>query len=366
MSQNQSLYETLGIARNASDKEIKSAYRKLAKQWHPDQNSGSKEAEEKFKEIQNAYEILSDAQKRLIYDQTGDATRAGSRAGAPHQDQTGFDTNGFWRQAGRPIVLNANILTRIEVTLESCLKPIINKVKFDRPIYCADCKGTGGGNGAQQETCADCGGGGVVTKATKTQFGVAVVQIQCETCHGRGFKQTVTCGKCHGTGTLIEKAEEEICIPVGGAGSRVVFHGLGGTANVMQPAGVLLVDVFIKPHKTFSLNQDASISYTLHVDPIEAILGESLKVPTLEGDEVNIKLASKSRDGKQYIVKGRGLPVDSRNRADMRVDVTYDLPSELNDGMRAALQDYLKAKKAGSPTVEPSAAPEMADKENTK
>jgi molecular chaperone DnaJ len=368
MPQNQSLYELLGVAKTATEKEIKSAYRKLAKQWHPDANQGSKEAEEKFKEIQHAYDILSDPNKRRTYDATGDATGGFGGGGRPHEDFTGFDANGYWRQAGRPIHLNANPLTRIEVTLEDCLKPIIRKIAFDRPVFCPDCGGSGGGKGSQEVECSDCGGTGVNTTKTQTPFGIAMVQTPCLRCGGRGFSHSTICGKCHGAGSQIEKAVEEVLIPVGGAGHRVTFPGLGGTANPKQPAGTLCVDVFILPHKTFKLNPDASLTYSLKLDPVEAILGGEIKVPTLDGSEVNIKLASKSHQGRHYTVPGKGLPESNGRRTEMHIVVEYQIPHTINDGMKSALEAYMRAKRGESSlATSESAAPETkADEEITK
>lgn len=331
------LYEILGVDKSATTEEIKKQYRKLAKTLHPDvQGTGNEAA---FKEIGEAYDILSNKEKRDQYDFTGSTS---SRT-APDAGFAGYTAQGFYRDANKPIVLNSNITIQINITAEESLRPVVKRVQYQRPICCPDCDGRGG-KSFDKKVCPDCNGQGIRNHQINTPMGTMFAQDTCQKCNQKGYFYPDTCSMCQGTGVKYEMHQREITIPVGGIGRRCVVKDGGGVAIKSQPPGVLIVDVGLLPHSKFQFANDASVLYRLNIDPIEAILGNKIKVPTIDGNEIDVNIAEKSNNQNRISVKGRGLPLSPDARADMIVEIQYELPNQITDEMRQALQQYIAAK----------------------
>lgn len=341
------LYEVLGVARNASDDELKKAYRKLAMKYHPDRNPDNQEAEEKFKEVKYAYEILSDQQKREAYDSYGHAgvdPNAGMGAGmggaGGFADAFGDifgEIFGAGRRGGGPQVYRgADLKYGLEITLEQAAFGFETEIRVPSWDNCEPCDGTGAKPGTQAKTCHTCGGAGVV----RVQQGFFSVQQTCPTCRGSGQEISDPCTHCHGRGKVKNTKTLSVNIPAGiDDGMRIRSSGNGEPGVNGGPPGDLYVEVHIKPHSIFQRDGD-DLHCELTIPFTTAALGGELEVPTL-GGRGTITIPEGTQSGKVFRLRGKGIRgVRSSYPGDLYCHVTLETPVRLTDKQKELLREF--------------------------
>lgn len=348
---NQDYYATLGISRTAGDDEIKKAYRKMAMKYHPDRNPGDAAAEEKFKEIQKAYEILSDAQKRAAYDQYGHAAfeQGGFGAGGfgGFGGAQGFDFSDIFSQmfggaAGGGRQQNhqgADLQYNIEITLEEAATGIRKQITIPTYEECGTCHGSGAKAGTKATTCRTCHGSGVV------HVRQAIFQIQqtCPACGGSGKEIKDPCPQCHGEGRVKAAKTVEVNIPAGiDDGQRIRLSGEGEPGIHGAPPGDLYIHVSVKAHKIFQ--RDPEVPTDLHCElPISittAALGGEVEVPTLDG-KVKLSIPAGTQNGKRMRVKGKGVKsVRSSLVGDLYCHIVVETPVNLTERQKELLAEF--------------------------
>ncbi len=368
MAEKRDYYEVLGVSKGASADEIKKAYRKMAIKYHPDKNPGDKEAEEKFKEAAEAYDVLSDADKRAKYDQFGHAMGpqgfgggAGgggfySGGGMSMEDifahfgdifggrMGGFSGGfgGFEGATGRQPRQHVNKGTDLRITVKVTLKDIMNgvdkKLKIPRLVACPHCKGTGAKDGTAFRTCQRCHGTGYVSRVQQTMFGAMESESVCPECNGEGKVISEECSYCHGSG--VEKKEEVVSfhIPAGVEdGMTLTMRGQGNAPRHGGVNGDLLI--VIQEEKDPELIRDGDdIIYNLMLDFPTAALGGTAEVPTVEG-RARLKIAPGTQPGKVLRLRGKGLPqMNSNVKGDLLVNVMVYVPENITDAEKAAIE----------------------------
>ena len=347
-------YETLGIARSASEDEIKKAYRKLAMKYHPDRNPNNKEAEEKFKEIQNAYDTLSDPQKKAAYDQYGHtAFEQGGFGGAGgfggfggFGGAQGFDFGDIFSQmfggaggARQPNYQGEDISYRVEITLEEAATGVKRQITIPTYEECDVCHGSGAKAGTKATTCSTCHG----TGAVHVRQAIFQIQQTCPTCGGTGKEIKEPCLKCHGAGRVKASKTVEVNIPAGiDDGQRIRLTGEGEPGTHGAPNGDLYIHVSVAPHKIFQ--RDPEIPTDLHCElPISfatAALGGEVEVPTL-GGKVKLNIPAGTQNGKKMRVKGKGVKsVRSSLVGDLYCHVIVETPINLTDRQKELLEEF--------------------------
>ncbi len=337
-------YEVLGISRTAGDEEVKKAYRKLAMKYHPDRNQGDKSAEEKFKEVQRAYEVLSDPQKRSAYDQFGHAGVSGNM-GDGGGFSGSFDFGDIFSQmfgggGGRQQQNHkgADLQYHVEISLEEAARGIKKKITIPTHEECDICHGSGAKAGTSPVTCSMCGGSGVV------QVRQAIFQIQqtCPTCQGSGKQIKDPCVKCHGHGLVKTRKTVEVSIPAGiDDGQRIRLSGEGEPGKHGAPSGDLYVMVNVRPHAVFErdgmdLHCELPISFT------NAALGGEVEVPTLDG-KVKLNIPKETQTGRRMRVRGKGIKsVRSVAVGDLYCHIVVETPVNLTERQRELLEEFEK------------------------
>jgi molecular chaperone DnaJ len=334
-------YEVLGIGRDASEQEIKKAFRQLARELHPDVNAHDPDAEEKFKEAAEAYEILSDGERRATYDRYGhDGLRSGGYA--PNFD--GFGSigdlfNAFFGggAAGGP-AQGEDIAVGLEIGLIDAAHGVSRKVAFQAVDLCEHCRGNGAEPGTPIETCERCGGAGQLQAVTRTPFGQMVRTMTCDVCHGDGRVAAQPCGECRGRGRLATRRELEVEVPAGiSDGQRIRLGGRGHAGEAGAAAGDLYVIVSVAEDERFVREGDDLIT-PLDVAAPFAALGGTLEVSTLEGSAA-VELAPGTQPGEVLTVRGEGMPALGRSRrGDLRVVVNVVVPRHLDDEQRELME----------------------------
>lgn len=376
MAEKRDYYEVLSVAKNASADEIKKAYRKKAIQYHPDKNPGDKVAEEKFKEAAEAYEVLSDPQKRQRYDQFGHAGMGGaggfSGGGMSMEDifshfgdifgGAGFDLGdlfgGGGRSRGQRVRRGSDMRVKVRLTLEEIATGCEKKIKVRKLVQCKSCNGTGSEDG-RTETCPTCKGTGRTVRQQRGIFGMMQVQAECETCHGEGLIIKNKCAKCNGEGVVRDEEIITISIPAGvAAGMQLTMQGKGNAAPHGGIAGDLLILIEEEQHKDF-IRQDSDLIYNLLLDMPTAILGGQIQIPTLSGD-ARITITPGTQPGKVLRMRGKGLPrIDQYGRTygtgDLLINVGVYIPEKLSKDERKLIE-----KLQDSPNIVPGSA----DKKN--
>lgn len=352
MAEKRDYYEVLGVERNADADTIKKAYRKAAIKYHPDKNPGDKEAEEKFKEAAEAYDVLSNPDKRARYDQFGHAGMSGAAGGGAGGFGGGFGGfsmedifsqfgdifgghfgGGFRSSAGggvRRVNRGSDIRVKVRLTLADVAEGVTKKLKINKTVACDKCGGSGARDANGFSTCSTCNGSGYVVRVENTIFGRMQTQGVCPTCHGEGKVVTAPCDKCRGEGTLRGQEVVEIKIPAGvGEGMVLTVTGKGNAA----PHGGINGDlqVVIEEEPCEELVRDGNdLIHNLNIPVTTAILGGSVEVPTVDG-RAKIKIAPGTHAGKVLRLGGKGLPdVNGYGRGDELVVVDITIPSSLS------------------------------------
>lgn len=345
---NQDFYATLGVAKTATDDEIKKAYRKLAMKYHPDRNPDNKEAEEKFKEVQKAYETLSDKEKRAMYDQYGHAAFEGGGQGGfggfgGFGGAQGFDFGDIFSQmfgggSGRaqPDYQGEDVQVGIEITLEEAAKGVKKRINIPTYEACDVCNGSGAKPGTSPETCPTCKGSGTV----HIQQAIFRMQQTCPTCHGAGKHIKEPCVKCRGAGRNKAVKTVEVNIPAGiDDGQRIRLSGEGGPGMHGAPAGDLYVTVRIRAHKIFQ-RDGLDLHCELPISFATAALGGELEVPTLDG-KVKLTVPKETQTGRRMRVKGKGVKsLRSSATGDLYCHIVVETPVNLTDRQKELLEEF--------------------------
>lgn len=349
-------YEVLGVLKGASADDIKKAYRKKAIEFHPDKNPGDKAAEDKFKEAAEAYEILSNDEKRAQYDRFGHAAfEGGGGGGASFQGMdvddilrhfgfgsddifSGFFGGGGRRQGGRSRgERGSNLRIRVKMTLEEVLTGVKKTIKVRKQVGCATCKGSGARDGAV-DTCATCRGSGAVGRVTNTPFGMMQTTATCPTCSGTGSTARSACNVCKGEGRVFGEETIEMDIPAGvHDGIQLSMSGKGNAGAKGGPSGDLIISIEEEPHEHFSRDGD-HIIYELYLNMADAALGTKIEVPTLDG-RARVTIPAGTQSGKILRLKDKGLPrLQEYGKGDQMIHVNVWTPKKLNDEERQLLE----------------------------
>ena len=356
MADKRDYYEVLGVSKTASDSELKSAYRKLAKKYHPDVNPGDKEAEKKFKEASEAYAVLSDAEKRKQYDQFGHAAFDGSAGGgAGGFDFSGMDMGDIFgdifgdffgggsrsRRANNGPMKGANIRTSIRITFEEAVFGCEKEIELVLKDECKTCHGSGAKPGTSKETCPKCGGKGKVVYSQQSLFGMVQNVQSCPDCNGTGQIIKEKCPDCRGTGYIASKKKIQVSIPAGiddGQSVRIREKGEPGVNG--GPRGDLLVEVVVSRHPIFQ-RQDMNIYSTAPISFAQAALGGEVRINTVDGD-VLYEVKPGTQTDTKIRLKGKGVP-SLRNKAvrgDQYVTLVVQVPTGLNEAAKEALRAF--------------------------
>jgi molecular chaperone DnaJ len=357
------LYEVLGVNKDASEDEIKKAYRKLAHKYHPDKNPGNPAAEEKFKEVKAAYEVLSDVQKRAAYDQYGHAgidPQAGFGAG-----QGGFSGGGFSGFAdifdeifggrgggGRGSAQRgADLRYKVDITLEQAARGTATKIRIPTMEPCESCHGTGAKAGTQPETCPTCHGSGQI----RMQQGFFSIQQTCYKCHGTGRFIPNPCPDCQGSGRVRKHKTLEIKIPAGiDEGDSIRLSGEGEVGVGGGPAGDLFVQVFLKPHEMFTRDH-SDLHCEMPVSFTTAALGGEIEIPTLDG-AARLKIPPETQTGRTFRLRGKGIRgVRSMTPGDLLCHVVVETPVNLTARQKELLEELEEISRSGGSRHNPKA-----------
>ena len=364
-------YEILGVAKTATTDEIKKAYRKVAMQYHPDRNPGDKAAEEKFKEAAEAYEVLSDADKKAQYDRYGHAGVSGQgRGGGGHPGGMNMDDifsqfgdifgedlfgnffgggqrGGRGQQRSRG-VRGSNLRVKLKLTYEEIAKGVTKNIKVKKHVVCTTCSGSGAKDKGSVQSCTTCGGSGQVRRVQNTFLGQMQTVTTCPTCNGEGTTVTAKCGSCKGEGRVYGEETVSIDIPAGvQEGMQMNVSGRGNAGERGGQPGDLIILIEEEPHKELH-REGLNVAYELHVSFTDAAFGTQVEVPTIDG-RAKIKIPAGTQSGKIFRLKGKGFPaVNSYEKGDQLVQVNIWTPQHLSSEEKAILE-----KLGNSPNFKP-------------
>jgi molecular chaperone DnaJ len=353
-------YQTLGVSKGVSDAELKKAYRKMAMKYHPDRNPDDKEAEKKFKEVNEAYDILKDAQKRAAYDQYGHAAFEhgsggmggggfGGFGGAGHADFSDVFGDFFGDMFGGGAGHHAgpggrergsDLRYNLTVSLEDAFAGKEVKVSIPAAVACETCDGSGAKAGTKPETCGGCGGSGQV----RMSQGFFSVARTCPTCNGRGNIIRQACQSCGGSGRTSKEKNISVKIPKGvDNGTRIRLAGEGEAGRFGGPAGDLYIFVQVKKHNIFERDHK-DIYLKLPLNFVDAALGTSMEIPTVDGGKARLKIPESTQPRQQFRLKGKGMPeLNGSTRGDMYVIVDVEIPRKINKEQKEILSKFKEA-----------------------
>ncbi|MDI1356571.1 MAG: molecular chaperone DnaJ [bacterium] len=352
-------YEILGITKNSNEEEIKKAYRKLAIKFHPDKNPDDKSAEEKFKEAAEAYEVLSNAEKRQRYNQFGHAGVSGSAGGgfggggmnmddifSQFGDIFGGAFGGFGgggRSGGRRVTRGTNLRVKVKLSLADIANGVEKKIKVNKHVTCKTCSGSGAKNG-NYDTCRTCNGSGAITRVQQTILGAMQTQSTCAACNGEGRIVREKCGTCHGDGIVREEEVISINIPAGVAeGMQLSMQGKGNAAPRGGINGDLLIVIEEEEHAHLK-REGNHLIYYLNIGFPDAAMGTTVEIPTIDA-KAKIKIEPGTQSGKVLRLKGKGLPdVNSYGRGDLLVEISIYTPTHLNPEEKKMLEQLKLSK----------------------
>ncbi len=359
-------YEILGVARNASDAEIKKAFKRMAMKYHPDRNPDDKEAESKFKDAREAYDVLGDPQKRAAYDQFGHAgvEAGGFGAGAGAAGAGGFSFSDIFGdvfsdifsgpgggRAGRRAHRGAHLRYNLDLSLEEAVAGTTVKIRIPTAASCDDCGGSGARKGSSPTTCSTCGGHGQV----RMQQGFFSVQQTCPRCRGTGQMITDPCPKCGGQGRVQDYKTLSVKVPPGvDTGDRIRLAGEGEAGEYGGPPGDLYVQIQVREHPIFTRDEN-NLLCEVPIDFVSAALGGELEVPTLEG-KVKLKIPPETQTGKLFRLRGKGVkPVRGGPTGDLLCRVTVETPVKLSERQKDLLEQFRASLKEGGERHNPRA-----------
>lgn len=351
--QKQDYYTTLGVARAASPDDLKKAYRKLAMQYHPDRNPGDKKAEQRFKEISEAYDILKDDQKRAAYDRYGHAAfENGANGFGRGGPEFGFNMGGFadifdemfgdfmgGRRGGRGAAQGADLRYNLEISLEDAFRGKTATIRINTAVPCEACDGSGAEAGSRPTTCATCRGHGKV----RSQQGFFTVERTCPTCHGQGAVIDKPCKTCRGQARVRRERTLNVNIPAGvDDGTRIRLAGEGEAGPRGTTPGDLYIFLAIAPHRIFQ-REGADIYCRVPIPMTTAALGGSIEVPVVDGSRAKVNIAAGTQTGQQFRLKGKGMSVlREHKRGDMFVEATVETPVNLTKEQQELLRQFEK------------------------
>jgi len=343
-------YEVLGVSRTVSETEVKSAFRKLAMTYHPDKNPGDKTAELKFKEINEAYDVLKDEQKRAAYDRFGHAAFEQGAGGGGPGFGAGFassfsdifeDLFGMAGQRGRGggRERGADLRYNMEITLEEAFAGKTAQVRIPTSVTCEACSGAGAKAGSKPKTCPTCGGAG---KVRHTQ-GFFTLERTCVGCQGRGQVIDNPCPNCSGSGRVTRERTLSVNVPPGVEdGTRIRLGGEGEAGVRGGPNGVLYIFLSLSPHQFFQ-RDGADLHCRVPISMVAAALGGNFDVPTIDGGQTKVKVTEGTQPGRRFRLAGKGMPVlRTRERGDMYVQVMVETPQKLNKRQKELLAEFDK------------------------
>lgn len=364
-------YALLGVSRNASDEELKKAYRKLARELHPDANPGDAAAEEKFKHVSLAYEVLKDPERRRRYDQFGVDGVRGTGSGGGAGDPFGFSGmdlgdifDAFFGGGGSPFggagrrtrtgpPPGPDVEASVLLEFEQAVFGGQTQVTLRLPVTCGTCEGSGAAPGTDPVTCGTCQGQGEVRRVRQSLLGQVVTASPCNRCSGTGQEVTTPCPSCHGEGRRTEEKTHTVEIPAGvDSGQTLRVSGKGAAGARGGAAGDLYIRIEVKPDARFT-REGYDLHHELRVAMTQAALGARIKLTTLDGQE-DIHIDPGTQAGKVYKIKGKGVPhVNGRGRGDLLVRLFVETPTNLTRDQKYLLSDFAEKRKEDAGTTEP-------------
>lgn len=342
-------YETLGVPKGANERELKSAFRKMAMKYHPDRNPDNKEAEKRFKDINEAYEILKDPQKRAAYDQFGHAAfeqggpggfgRGGGASGFSDifEDIFGEMMGGRARRPSGGRERGADLRYNMEISFEEAFVGKTAQIRVPTSVQCDECAGSGASPGSAPTTCTTCNGSGRV----RASQGFFSVERTCPTCHGRGEIISDPCAKCAGQGRVTEERSLSVNIPAGiEDGTRIRLAGEGEAGTRGGPSGDLYIFLSVRPHEFFQ-RDGADLYCTVPLSMTTAALGGQFDVVTLDGAKTRVKVPEGTQNGRQFRLRSKGMPVLRSNQiGDLYIQISVEVPQNLTKRQRELLEEF--------------------------
>ena len=347
-------YEVLGVKSEASADEIKKAYRTLAKKYHPDMNPGNKEAEVKFKEVNEAYDVLSDEEKRAKYDQFGHAAFDPSAGGGSYGGYGGFGSDfdfgdifsSFFggsstRSSRDSAVPGEDVAARIVITFDEAVSGCKKEITFARVEECPDCSATGAAKGTKPETCQTCKGTGRVTVQQQTMLGYMQTQRACQSCRGTGKIIKTPCKNCNGKGYIKINKKIEVTIPAGiDTMQRIILRGQGSAGRNGGRPGDLIIEVIVREHKIFT-REGNNVYCEVPISFATAALGADIDIPTLGGKTEKYTVPEGTQTGTRFTLRGKGMPdVNTKRKGDLIITVVVETPKSLTAEQKKLLREF--------------------------